>query len=272
MQAGDLTWVSEDGGKDDTTRRLIRVQAMKQAAAARRATGTWGKLNMRQPPPARWSSELRAHAAKGGELSPALQQVDAAAADGPAARQADRTMRRHYTKEQQLALVLKGRRYAGPYLSPEACLSDPGPPVPASGVEKLLIDTGFNILDLNELTLLHIGQAAGTLINKQPRVLNTLMSRRSRSFLSEVPSRYGHTACLDDAIRCVALRVHRFLVPNRTTSMRSEVALYGRALQGLQGAVDDKDRSLNPDVLCTIQLLGLYEVGSWRSVHPSTAL
>jgi hypothetical protein len=259
-QALGLAWIPEVGDRicDDATRRLIRVQAMKQAAAMRKASRTWGKTNMRQPPSVICTRELNASAAADGWERARGAHLNPTASSRSACRLADSTKQQEDSNISSLALVSKSPKST--YVVPEDWFSDPTCMVPLSGIERLLVDTKFNILDLNELTHIHMGHAAGQILSRQPDILHRLIRRRSRSFLSEVPSRYGNTACLDDAVQSVTLRAHRLLAPSAAKSIRKELSLYGRALQGLQEAVDDKTQRLSPDVLCTIQLLSLYEV------------
>ena len=90
--------------------------------------------------------------------------------------------------------------------------------------------------------------------------LNCLISRRRRSYLSFVPSRYGHSPFLDEAIRCLAVRARRVLVPSARPPETLEMMQYGRALQSLQAAVNSEDWA-SPDVLCAVEILSMFEVG-----------
>lgn len=129
-----------------------------------------------------------------------------------------------------------------------------------TGLERVAVDTGINILDLNELTHIHMGHAAGVILSRQPGTLSRLASHRRDSFLAHLVPRFGHSPSLDDALRCVALKARRFMCPGCAPPSAAELSLHGRALRSLQAAVGDSTGWSNPDVLCTIQILSMYEV------------
>lgn len=146
------------------------------------------------------------------------------------------------------------------------CASTIGCPMPLSGLEQLTAEIGVNVLDLSALTSVHIGQRASKLLTKHPFYLGRLISRRRLSYLSHVPARYGHIECLDDAVRCVAVKARRVLSGCDVRDSALELALYGKALRSLQSAVSEFDgRGHLADVLCAIQILGLFDVSlhSW---------
>jgi hypothetical protein len=135
------------------------------------------------------------------------------------------------------------------------------PSMPLSGLDLLTAEVGVNLLDLSALTAVHFGDMASSHLTKNPSRLRELVSRRKPSYLNYVPARYGHSQCLDDAVRCVALKARRVLSGSRLCNNLTELSLYGKALRSLQDAVDDLgDPWQSPDVLCTIQVLSLYEV------------
>ncbi|KAF4460298.1 hypothetical protein FALBO_12926 [Fusarium albosuccineum] len=145
-------------------------------------------------------------------------------------------------------------------LVPRWSLGTPSSPLPVLGVERLAVDTGVNILDLNELTHVHMGHAAGVILSRQPATLSKLASRRRESFLSYLPSRYGNTPCLDDALRCVAMKARRCLTSDLDPPKTTELSLYGKALRNLQIAVNDRASWHQPDTLCAIHILSMYEL------------
>lgn len=255
MSGAELCWIElGPGGRvpNDAARKTIRVRAMHDIAADRRKPAPWGKRDARQPrgvgthdKPDGLSSD--------GEQPPEHQSTAGA---GRAVRYGSTTAKRKAVRMYPVPYAKSGASS----LVPARYLGSPAALLPVSGIERLVVETGVNILDLNELTHVHMGHAAGLILSQHPTTLNRLVSRRRESFLSHLPRRYGTTPCLDDAIRCVAIKAKRFLVPGYATPTAVELSLYGKALQSLQMAVDDSDGWSNPDTLCAIHILSMYEV------------
>ncbi|KAI8623991.1 hypothetical protein F5Y19DRAFT_456424 [Xylariaceae sp. FL1651] len=128
-----------------------------------------------------------------------------------------------------------------------------------TGLDLLRAETGIDILRLSVLTEVHSNQVASSALTEQPDQLIILFRLPKKSYLSFMPSRYGHSSCLDDAIRCVATRAKSVLT--RQAPDRKELFLYGTALRSLQIAVNDPGGAWkNPDVLCATQILSIFEV------------
>lgn len=133
--------------------------------------------------------------------------------------------------------------------------------MPLSGLELLAAEIGIHILDLSALTEIQCGWTACAILASQPSCVNSLVSRRQSSYLYCVASRYGRSPYLDEALRCVAIRAKRVLSPSSYQIIdRPESLQYGTALQSLQTAIDDAEERNQPDVLCAINLLSLFEV------------
>ncbi|KAI1497967.1 hypothetical protein F5X99DRAFT_420982 [Biscogniauxia marginata] len=133
--------------------------------------------------------------------------------------------------------------------------------MPLAGLDLLSAETGIDILDLSALTEVQCGRVASSLLVRQPQRICSLIARRKPSYLEFVPGRYGHSSCLDDAVRCVATRARRVLGPSGQASDRVELLQYGAALHSLQIAVNDPGGTWkSPDVLCAIQVLSLFEI------------
>jgi hypothetical protein len=80
------------------------------------------------------------------------------------------------------------------------------------------------------------------------------------SYLSFVPTRYEDSLLLQDALFCLAAQSQWVLRPQSTISETAILAAYGSALRRLQKALIDPNQCLDPDVLCTTEVLGLFEV------------
>lgn len=137
----------------------------------------------------------------------------------------------------------------------------PTPPPSYNGYETLRVMYNFDINDLTSFTDVDLGRIAYSSLRDQPTRLASLLQKRSSSFLAFLPSRYGSSSYLDDAMHCVAARAGQMLgcpVRASTPSM-----LYARALRSLQNAILDRKQVLGPDVYCATRLLALYEVSPY---------
>ncbi|KAL5001532.1 hypothetical protein BDV10DRAFT_182434 [Aspergillus recurvatus] len=131
-------------------------------------------------------------------------------------------------------------------------------PQPSStGYEALRATYNFDITYLASFTDVDLGKTAALRLQSQPTLLSNLLRQRSTSFLSYLPSLYGSSRCLDDAIHCVAARAGQmFGYPTRAATISR---LYGKALRSLQYALSDPKLCMGVDVYCATRLLTLYE-------------
>lgn len=132
-----------------------------------------------------------------------------------------------------------------------------------SGYEALRVKYNFDIKYLASFTDVDLGKTASLFLheheNGRAAHLTRLLQRQSSSsFLSYLPSRYGASAVLDDAMHCLAARVGRIF--GFSVSAGTISTLYARALKSLQGALTDNGLCLGADVYCATRLLTLYEV------------
>jgi hypothetical protein len=134
----------------------------------------------------------------------------------------------------------------------------PARPLPPVGFERLLVDIGFNVLELDQLIGVASSRITETSFSHGPSNLNSVI-QRSDSYFGHIPARYGYTPCLDDAIRCIAIKVKRILSPASFADNSCLPDLYGRALQSLQSAIKGNTWS-DPKVLCAAELISVYEV------------
>lgn len=137
-----------------------------------------------------------------------------------------------------------------------------------TGYEALRAKFNFDITYLASFTHVDLGKTAALPLQKEPTLLSSLLRQRSSSFLSFLPSRYGSSQCLDDAMHCLAAQAGNLFGYTTRTSTIS--ALYGKALRSLQHAITDTNLCKEADVYCATRLLTLYEVysvfipfGSW---------
>ncbi|KAL8894018.1 MAG: hypothetical protein Q9192_004700, partial [Flavoplaca navasiana] len=244
-----LTWVNYSDGlrpKNPKIDTLIRRQAMSKAAAARRHRRhrpTWWRQD---------SFQLRVHpnnceAAEEWSEVPQLQDVSS----------------------QLLRFDVGGLdsdwSMLGVHETSELIVGDTPKPnwIPVSpsstGFEAMRIRFDFDPIGLSGLTRLHVSRATTRHLRGKPvRLLEILRARKS-SYYDYLPSRFGHTKCLDDAVQCVAARVRQWLDkpagPNRLA-----LELYSKAVRSLQAALEDPLLCRHPDVLCAAEIMIIFEL------------
>lgn len=230
LQTYEFIDLSSDAGVPTTqdTRRLIRKQAMSRAAAARRRRGLWGQQNRRQYP----VSFPAVQEPTGAENEAAASSSEQAGSGSP-----------------QLAIT----QMAKPRMVIPAS-------VPSSGYESMRIDYGFDLLDMSALTTYHSGRLIAQLLSREPLRLVHILRCPQWSYFSFLPSRYGHSACLDDAARCVAARLSQWMKFPSEIPSNGVLSLYAKSLNSLQSALNDTFLCLQPETLCATTMLAIYEV------------
>lgn len=252
MESLNYEWIDctqSSGVTHNSAPSIVRTQAMKFAGAARKRTGTWGKRNLGQslilePDNVANDKPHRAPQSHVGGQAPILRPI-----------RAKQTGDNSATSWSGAASINSSRS--------SLCIIAPSKP--HRSFEWFLIDVGFDVLQLDELTAIATGQVAGPILSRNSGIFKSLISRRRQSYLWHVPSRYGNTTCLEDALRCIATRANRRLSSSCIISDADELKLYGKALHSIQAAVNDRKVWEDPDVLCSIVLLSTYEVG--QSAH-----
>ena len=133
--------------------------------------------------------------------------------------------------------------------------------LPSKGFELMKIEYGVDILDLSGLITIHVGRAAARILSSDRALLVRLLQCKQQwSYLSYLPGRYGYSACLDDAMRCVAAKMRQIVLSTDQQPDSIVLSLYGKALKSLQAAVNDPVSCLEPNVLCATEILALFEV------------
>ncbi|KAF3479910.1 uncharacterized protein GIQ15_06886 [Arthroderma uncinatum] len=125
-----------------------------------------------------------------------------------------------------------------------------------NGYETLRARYNFDLTSLSSFTDIDLGRVGFLSLQNQPTPLAALLEKRSSSFLTHLPSRYGSSACLDDAMHCLAARAGKLLgSPIRTTTL---FRLYTKALKSLYTALEG--HLLDVDIYCATAILALYEL------------
>jgi len=128
----------------------------------------------------------------------------------------------------------------------------------SSRYETFRLSYNFDITDLTSFTDVDLATNAYRLLQDEPNRLVSLLQKQYSSFLAYLPSRYGSSTCLDDAMHCVAARAGQILGFQMPKSM--PYILYGKALKSLQIAISDGAECTVSDIYCVTRLLVLYEV------------
>jgi hypothetical protein len=108
-------------------------------------------------------------------------------------------------------------------------------------------------------------------LSNNPNLLHTLLGgndQANSSYMTLIPARYGHKPYLDAVIDCMAAKVRSTLTPCNADAAPRVIRLYTRALRAIAKAIPDKEASCDPDLLCAVQMLSMYEI--FQSTHPST--
>lgn len=132
-----------------------------------------------------------------------------------------------------------------------------------NGWESMRVKFNFDITCLTSFTDIDLATNACSLLEHDPRSAASLLQRWPSCFLTYLPSRYGSTPFLDDAMHCVAARAAYMM--GSSTSPLLHTALYSKALSSLAAAVAAEPPALISDIYCATRLLVLYEVRSTAS-------
>jgi hypothetical protein len=249
MASSSFEFVVHEGDKafSKVTQTKIRRQAMKAVAAARRQTGKYGKHNLRQ--------HAASYTKTDSEMSPASVAVE--------------------DRDKRVVVHKKRSKHGGGnddhYPNQETAYSATDETVAMalnklsssvffSELELFMMDYSIQPADLSALTSIHLGPVASAIFALQPAKLRKLLSCRQWSYFEHLYSRYGHSACLDDAIRCLIMVAQHVLAPSSRTSSGVILTHYGTALKSLQKAIHDPHGWADPDTLCATHILQLFSV------------
>ncbi|QKX63076.1 uncharacterized protein TRUGW13939_10244 [Talaromyces rugulosus] len=116
---------------------------------------------------------------------------------------------------------------------------------------------GAELLLLAPLTSVHIGRAAREYLSSNLLRFILPSLGEEASYVTHVPCRLGHEVALDHAVQCVVAAFHA--LHSQSSSKQKTLSLYMRALNSLQQAINDPERSLSAETLCATELLCLFE-------------
>ena len=252
LQELPLIWINSlDGRRPESpkVRTIIRRQVMSNAHAQRKRQGEYKKVNLRQ-------YRLRPVAVAHDKPEAVTVELGDAVADSDPCPDNKSIPERTVTKRGQQPERVRSSlcRIGKSTILP--CI----PASPSStGYEAMRIRYNFDVIDLSALTALHVGRTTAQLLQDRPARLLEILRCKQWSYFSYIPWRFGHTQCLDDAICCVAARVHQWLTAPGIPNDRV-LALYSRAVRSLQAALDNPAERMQADVLCATEVLSIYQL------------
>jgi hypothetical protein len=238
---------------DKAVRALIRKQAMKQASAARRQQGNYGKQNVGQYPVFHQDTVQQCSGKSPCTEGSHEEECFCVCGEEEPLRLKETGARQDYRPE------LDSSR-PQPFLDGLLSTSRLHPGLSLQGYEATIAAYNFDVVDLSTLASLPLGRFAGETLSANPSQLTHLLRCKQWSYLSYLPSRYGYSDCLKDAVNCIIARVRQILTPADQKLKPKVLLLYGRALKSLQKALDSPAQCYEPEVLGAIEILALYEV------------
>jgi hypothetical protein len=252
-----FSFVSYDGPKlsrNPGVRKLIRQRAMRDVAAARKQSGSYGKHNLRQYPVFETGQESPEHSS-----SPASEQEVTERLHSVVNRPGDRFIS---PNKQHGRSPTKTTYHSQLYGVPM--------PTPAGGLSS---DFAL-LLNVMPLTGIRLGVASGTELSFEPLWTDVSASAgqlEKNKLLSFIPSRYGRATALTHATDCVVAKLRLMMLPVEYVSAASEATVlmhYSKALSALQASLNDEAQRMTPETLCATELLGIYEVKTMTIAFP----
>jgi hypothetical protein len=257
MADSGFTFIVSSGPKvpkDPALRTLIRKQAMKDVGIARKKRGGYGRVNLRQKlVDGNTNTQIRPLGEIVESIPDSHSNVTPSSGSTPARPDTDTDAT---TPEEQQCISTKQAIEWHAKQTWVVPLNGP----PATDFERLRLKYHFDIRDLSILTSFKVGSGTLLAISKNPELLSTLLGAETQSYLQYIPGRYGHKPFLTAVIDCVSAKVHSKLYPRNDMFEGMILRMYAKALAHLQVAVAGVESSLDPDLLCAIQMLSLHEV------------
>ena len=239
-------------------RALIRKQAMKKASAARKRDGNYGKHNLRQYPLFLVDQQPTPAGQQGIIPGPGHKRPDLGADEDQLTTGTRRTKTSQEEKREKRAQKISnvGQIWMQNYTVRQGLVS----PVSPSDYELMSARCGFDLLELSTLATMHVGRATRHAISADPyHLVLQMRSQQQWSYLSFLPSRYGHISVLSEAADCCVARAQQIVTPQVNGEVKV-IAKYVKALDSLQKALDSPTQRYTPEVLCATQILAMYEV------------
>ncbi|KAH6885437.1 hypothetical protein B0T10DRAFT_95609 [Thelonectria olida] len=234
-----FSFVNYEGPKlpqDPNVRKLIRRQAMRDAAEDRRSRGGYGQSNLRQYP------VFLENDAEGGLPD---NQHQSSLANVPADRRGTRNAKRGTTLHAASSLPV---------------------PVSIAYPDGTTTEKFALLLNLTPLTGLRLGIAnfssprSDLIRSKDPISISNPGGPKLAHFIT---SRYGDVPALQYATDCVTAKLQQILRSPDSPSIDGENTIllhYTKALRALQAALEDETQRMAAETLCATELLAVFEV------------
>ena len=230
----------DQNGRPDgvRVRSVIRKQAMKKAAIARKLKGGYGQHNRLQLP-SFLDEDILADASvvpEGRER----QSQDADASPG----------------------VIIGKR---PRQQCDVAFSCRLPRTCGVSCSGTMSQSLFLLLKLVPLTGLRLGLTSCSSLRSEVRHISgvgAFPNPGTSKLLSFIPSRYHEIPLVRHAIDCLAAKLCQLLQPADCRSSSDELILrhHTRTIEALRAALKDEAECLTPETLCAVELLSAFEV------------
>jgi hypothetical protein len=252
----DFQFIVSDGSRvpdDPEIRTIIRKQAMKDVAVTRKKRGDYGRINLMQY---RILDSLTGAPKGMVRHSLGVSRESASLSSKASSRSTSATdmttSRRVIRFDRPSASLVLAEQYDTWLCSPVANSTN--------GYAALRAKYHFDITDLCLLTSFHVGQGTMSAMARDSSLLGTLLGKQMSSYLSFVPSRYGHKPYLTAVVDCLITKAHGTLHPHNAGISATMIRMYGKALRAVQEAIGDGEASRDADLLCAVQMLSFYEV------------
>lgn len=216
------------GGFSAETKTRIRKQAMKAVSAARRRSGRHGQHNLLQYPP-----DVDA------DIDPEKLHV------------AHRSRSSSHSRS-----TSRGR--ASP--SPRRIAKSMPASLPFTGMELVLQEYQIDPGNLETLAGFQVDSMALEMERFGLYEVNSFKLDHHQSYLPHAYIRYGQSTCLDDALICVLFKSQQQTLPTEEQNTTRIISLYNKAIASLNSALSDSQLITSPEVLCTTEMLALFEV------------
>lgn len=257
-----LVWVTSNDAKlprNGEVRRQIRKQAMSAIAAERRHRGVQTRVNVGQVPIdilAKTSSQISHHSPAPSERTDqSLSSWDPGCSPPMSVEQSTCLGEFTVGKEHPGQRGSRSPSSTAPFYAQEVPRG-----MPASGYDLMRVTYNFDPLYLSSLTSFPVGQAAIAELHEQPQKLASVLRCRQWSYFTYIPGMYGHSECLDTALRCVVARTQQHLTWSYNWSEPHVNHLYSLAIRALQNVLDDPVQRLSVEALAACAILAIHEL------------
>jgi len=128
----------------------------------------------------------------------------------------------------------------------------------ASPYPSVLLKCNLDFVDLASLASPEVGRFTGQWLIQRRRSIGQFLRGTIWSYCRYVPFYYARSVLVRNATDCVVARVRSLLTPDTTWESLALMS-YSKALSNLQEVLNSTSPHLTAEVLCTTQILCIYE-------------